>query len=407
MTLPLPRPLRALPIAAVLVLAVLVVGCETVAPDPVAPDSAATGESAEVPHPLDDDEILVLNPPADYLRHLPDMGLEVIDATDMHVLGKLYHLRVTDGDHPHAARDEHRDKFPGVVVDAHHHFEHHAKKRKKKKRKIDKTYTPRKAANWHGAKNSCGTGLRVGVIDGVVDVKHRAFKGKKVTYRSFHLKGEKLANSGHGTAVAAIIAGRGNWAGLLPGAEIVAANVFHRGRNGKPVGSTKSIVRALDWMIHQKVPVVNMSIGGSANALISKAVDHAHATGMILIASSGNDGPFSKRKSYPGAYPTVVAITAVDRFGRSARFASKGDYIDFAAPGVDVWTAVPGGGKAMSGTSFAAPVAAAFAAAARKKHGITSSDGLRDYLRQHAKDRGKPGRDKYTGWGIVQTPPIC
>ena len=75
MTLPLPRPLRALPIAAVLVLAGLVVGCETVAPDPVAPDSAAIGESAEVPHPLDDDEILVLNPPADYLRqHAKDRG---------------------------------------------------------------------------------------------------------------------------------------------------------------------------------------------------------------------------------------------------------------------------------------------------------------------------------------------
>ncbi len=193
----------------------------------------------------------------------------------------------------------------------------------------------------------------------------------------------------------------------MPGVEIVAANVFHRGRKGKSKGSAKSIVRAIDWMIHKKVRTVNFSIGGGPNALISKAIEHASARGMILVASSGNRGPFSKKKSYPGAYPPVIAVTAVDRSGRSARFATAGDYIDFAAPGVRIWTAVPGGGRAMSGTSFAAPVITAYAAAAQKRLGIRTSEALRAYFRKHARDRGKPGRDRYTGWGIVQLPPIC
>ena len=126
-----------------------------------------------------------------------------------------------------------------------------------------------------------------------------------------------------------------------------------------------------------------------------------------MVASSGNRGPFSKKKSYPGAYKPVIAVTAVDRFERSAKFATALNYIDFAAPGVGIWTAVPGGGKAMSGTSFAAPVVTAYAAAAQKKLGLQTADAVRDYFRKHTKDRGKPGRDRYTGWGILRLPPLC
>ncbi len=249
--------------------------------------------------------------------------------------------------------------------------------------------------------------MRIGIADNLLDPKHPASKGVKITHRSFHLKGQNLKRASHGTAVTAIIAGVGGWNGLLPGAEIVHANVFHKGKKGKPVGSAKTIVRAIDWMIHQKVPVVNFSIGGGRNKLISKAVDHAAAAGMILVASSGNRGPFSKRKSYPGAYDPVIAVTAVDRFERSAKFATAVDYIDFAAPGVRIWTAVPGGGKAMSGTSFAAPVVTAYAAAARHRLGLKTAADIKAYFREHAKDLGKPGRDRYNGWGILELPPIC
>ena len=89
-----------------------------------------------------------------------------------------------------------------------------------------------------------------------------------------------------------------------------------------------------------------------------------------MVASSGNRGPFSKKKSYPGAYKPVIAVTAVDRFERSAKFAKALNYIDFAAPGIGIWTAVPGDGKAMSGTSFAAPFLTAYVAAAQKKLGL-------------------------------------
>lgn len=382
--------MRTFQLALISLLIALISGC-----------GSTSHEDAEAHHPHDEDELLVLDPPEDYLRHLPDLGLEVIDVTHLPGIGgKLYHLRIHDGAHPFDARDKHEAKFADVIVDAHHHFEHHAAK-------VDKNYTPRAAAKWHDAAKTCGAGIRIGVVDNLIDTKHPAFKGMKITHRSFHLKGQKLKRTSHGTAVTAIIASQPGWHGLLPGAEIFHANIFHRSKKGKAIGSAKSIVRAIDWMIHQKVPVVNFSIGGGRNKLISKYIDHAAKAGMILIASSGNRGPFSKKKSYPGAYKPVIAVTAVDRTERSARFATAGHYIDFAALGVGIWTAVPGGGRAMSGTSFAAPVVTAYAAAAYHRLGLKTAAEIRAYFRKHVKDRGKPGRDKYTGWGILQLPPLC
>lgn len=387
--------------------ALFFVGCT--ASDPQDSTTAQTGEAhhsptaqnAEEHHPHDEDELLVLDPPEDYLRHLPDLGLEVIDVTHLPGIGgKLYHLRIKDGAHPFHARGKHEEKFADVLVDAHHHFEHHAAK-------IDKNYTPRTATKWATAKSTCGVGLKIGVVDNIIIRKHRAFKGTKITHKSFHLRGQQLAPTSHGTAVTAIIAGHGEWGGLLPGAKIYHANVFHKNKKGRAAGSAKSIIRAIDWMIHQKVPVINFSIGGGRNKLIQKAIEHASDRGIILVASSGNRGPFSKKKSYPGAYEQVIAVTAVDRFERSPRFATAGDYIDFAAPGVGIWTAVPGGGKAMTGTSFAAPIVTAYAAAAQQRLGLKTADEIRDYFRKHTKDRGEPGRDRFTGWGLLNLPPIC
>jgi len=327
--------------------------------------------------------------------------LEIVDVTDLPGVGsKLYHLRITDGAHPFDARERHKNKFPDVIVDAHHHYEQHAVK-------VDKNYNARNAANWTFLKTNCKQGLRIGVIDGVVQVKHPAFSKTKITYRSFHLKDEKLANSGHGTAVTAVIVGRDEWGGLLPGAEIFAANVFHEGKKGKAVGSAKSIVRGIDWMIENKVPIVNISIGGGRNALIEKAIEHASSRGIILIASAGNAGPFSKKKNYPAAYPSVIAISAVDRFSRNANFASSGDYIDFAAPGVDIWTAVPGGGKAMSGTSFSTPIVTSYGAVALKFLKVKTVEDLRAHFQRYTPDNNNPDRNRYTGWGILQPPPTC
>ncbi len=352
-------------------------------------------------HPIHHDELLVLDPPEDYIRHLPDLGMEVIDVQPLSSIGaNLYHLRITDEAHPVHGRKKHEEKFPEVIVDAHHIFDHHA-------RKIDKTYTARKAARWHTEDRRCSIGFKIGVIDGYVNVNHDAFKGTPITHQSFLPKNKKTANTGHGTNVVSAITGHAPWTGVLPGTEIMAANVFYKGSKGKAIGSSLGIVLAIDWMVKHKVPIINMSIGGGLNKLIKKAVEKAAQEGTILVASAGNSGPFTKKKSYPAAYDPVIAITAVDKDRTHARFASAGKYIDFAAPGVGIWVASDKGGKKVSGTSFAAPIFTSYAAAAMRHKKLKTSTELKKFFKKHAVDTVDTGHDKYTGWGVVEVPPIC
>ncbi|MFP6712328.1 MAG: S8 family serine peptidase [Rhodospirillales bacterium] len=274
-------------------------------------------------------------------------------------------------------------------------------------KKADRSYTSRRAANWNKASLKCGQGIRLGMIDGSVDTKHPTFKGSNLKYRSFHLKGQTAGAIRHGTAVANVMIGNWRWGGLLPKANLFAANVFHKRKKGKSRASTKSVLLAINWLTKLRVDVINFSIGGSYNSLIAHAIEKAHKSGIILIASAGNSEPFTKKKSYPAAYKQAVAIAASDRFNRTAKFSSAGSYVEFTAPGVRIWTAVPGGGRAMSGTSFSAPIVSSLVAAALKTEGIQDLESVRGYLRSHAKDRGKEGWDKYTGWGIVGIKPLC
>ena len=99
--------------------------------------SSCTTDTPSTDHPLSqheddhqhhEDELLVLNPPANYESSLPAMGMSLIDITHMDGLGiQLYHLRIENGSHPFEARLAHRKRHPGVTVDVHHHFEGHAK----------------------------------------------------------------------------------------------------------------------------------------------------------------------------------------------------------------------------------------------------------------------------------------
>jgi subtilisin family serine protease len=61
---------------------------------------------------------------------------------------------------------------------------------------------------------------------------------------------------------------------------------------------------------------------------------------MVLIAAAGNAGPNSPPE-FPGAYPSVIAVTATDSRDVLYPGANRGNYIAVAAPGVDVLVPAP------------------------------------------------------------------
>jgi len=159
-------------------------------------------------------------------------------------------------------------------------------------------------------------------------------------------------------------------------------------------------------MAEQKVDVVNMSIAGSKNKVVRQVVETARAKGLVLVAAAGNWGT-AKRPAYPAAYSDVIAVTAVDADRRIYEFANSGQYIDFSAPGVRVWTAIPGGGQYQSGTSFASPYVSVLTGLVISRGHPRDPDAIRKTLRGKVVDLGDAGRDDTFGWGLVDMQPQC
>jgi len=266
---------------------------------------------------------------------------------------------------------------------------------------------PRAMAGWDNLSPTCGRGLIIGQIDSGVDVNHPALKGQNITFRAFTKSGRKPGPADHGTSVAAMLIGTPAWGGLLPGAKLYAANMFEINEQGKKVGSAVGLLRAMDWLVGLKVNAINLSIAGGDNKVVRQAFKVAKKQNMILIAAVGNWGR-SDKPAYPAAYSHVVAVTATKGAELIYSHANTGSYVDFAAPGVGIYTALPGGsGKLQSGTSFATPYITVMAAILSKAGKTPTSADLRKLLRTATKDLGKTGKDNTFGYGLVKARPAC
>ena len=117
---------------------------------------------------------------------------------------------------------------------------------------------------------------------------------------------------------------------------------------------------------------------------------------MTIVAAVGNDGPAAP-PAYPASYPGVLSVTGVDGRSRALIEAGRALHLDYAAPGADM-LAMNARGKwaSVRGTSFAAPLVAARAAAA-----LDAKTGLRARLDREAADLGPKGPDAIYGRGLL------
>ena len=244
-----------------------------------------------------------------------------------------------------------------------------------------------------------GLTLRIGIIDSSIDRRHNAFANASITTQRF-VDNDSPPNA-HGTAIASIIASNDPQAlGLAPSAQIYAAEVFDHNEQQGEFASTVSLIKALSWLMTQDVSVINISLAGPSNRLLETALTRVREKGVLAIAAAGNGGPMAQ-PMYPAAYPEVVAVTATDDRGRAFRLANRGEYVDIAAPGVNIRHAQAGGGfAASSGTSYAVPFVTV--AAARLLQSTAEPAQMLDALYASARDIGAPGRDQIYGYGQLQ-----
>ncbi|WP_321393584.1 S8 family serine peptidase [Emcibacter sp.] len=248
-----------------------------------------------------------------------------------------------------------------------------------------------------------GGNIQIGLIDTLVDREHSAFlRGDIITNDLVQYKQSRPQE--HGTAVASILVGdeQGVFRGLIPGAKLFAASVFFKTPSGKTAATTESLILALDWLVRQKVRVINMSLSGPPNKLLEIAIQRVREKGSVIVAAVGNGGPVAK-PLYPAAYAGVIAVTAVDGTRKVYLRANRGRHVAFSAPGVDIPAARAGGGyDIQTGTSIAAPFVSAILADMVSRNGMNWNAEYLDVLRKNAIDLGQPGFDNIYGHGLIQ-----
>lgn len=235
---------------------------------------------------------------------------------------------------------------------------------------------------------------RVGLIDTGVDRAHPALAGAEI--RTWGCGGVSQPDR-HGTAVASLLVGTGKNSAPAH-ATLFAADIYC----GQPAGGTVvALAEALGWLARERVPVINVSLVGPPNALLEKVVRSSIQRGYVIVAAVGNDGPAAP-PLYPASYPDVIGVTAVDARHRVLPEAGRGTQVDFAALGVGLNAAAPGGKwESVRGTSYAAPLVARAAAEAVAEPQPGLSLRIQQLLATEAVDLGRRGSDTTYGHGLL------
>lgn len=368
------------------------------------PDKSRSDEEIDKlqPRTIMRGQLMLVNPPEDAASVLQAGGFRVLEQIKLFNLEmEVWRVSVPPNLTEKAAIKQLKKDLPNVIIDANQALN-------LSQGQAGKDFS-RGYVGWGPVPRTCGVGMRIGMIDGAVDVNSPSLRGQNVKFKGFNSKGRKLSGYAHGTAVAAILVGRPageqQIGGLLPGAALFAAGMFEV-RGGREVGNMANMLKAADWLIQNRVSVVNMSIAGTGNAVMTFLLNKMRKSGVVLVAAAGNNGPGAE-PAWPAAHPKAISVTAIDQSLKIYEFANQGGYIDFAAPGVNLITETPRGYRRQSGTSFAAPFITAMVAIHLDAGFPTDADSLRASLKRYTKDLGGVGRDAAFGWGLVRLKPQC
>ncbi|UCG52058.1 MAG: S8 family serine peptidase [Candidatus Latescibacterota bacterium] len=290
-----------------------------------------------------------------------------------------------------------------------------------------------------------GAGVRVGGLDTGVDISHPDISGKMITtspgdptypggWAEFDSNGNMIPGSvphdsdEHGTHTTGTAIGgnaSGYDIGVAPDASLMHGLVIPGGS-----GSFAQVAGGMEWIIDPDnnpmtddgAQVVNMSLGaqGTHSAMIAPT-DNMVAAGVFPSFSIGNGGPSPNTTGSPGNVPSACGVGATDSTDTIAGFSSRGPvtwndppYVgtwikpDMSAPGVKIYSSVPGGGWEWtsplgdwSGTSMAAPHLTGAVALMLQANPTLTVDMIKQLVSQTAIDLGTSGMDNDYGWGRV------
>lgn len=246
-----------------------------------------------------------------------------------------------------------------------------------------------------------GNGVKVAVIDTGIDYTHPDLSNNYIGgYDYVNEDNDPIDDNGHGTHVSGTIAAEDNNIGVVgvaPEAKIIAVKAF----NSSGTGFISDIVPAIYDSADNGAQVISMSWKIDSNyQSVRDSIIYAYNKGAILIAAAGNN--YGSYIRYPAAYPEVIAVTATDNRDKIADFSNIGTDAELSAPGVTIYSTLPGGSYGYkSGTSMSTPHVSGVAALVLSSDFSLTNNDVRTIMQNTAIDLGSPGRDIYFGFGLV------
>ncbi|MDO9352439.1 MAG: S8 family serine peptidase [Solirubrobacteraceae bacterium] len=295
------------------------------------------------------------------------------------------------------------------------------------------------------ARSIAGRGVRVAVIDSGIAYRSRGdYRASPDVDPERVLTGYDFVDedrypddlSGHGTHVASLIAGAtdndAGLTGIAYNADILPVRVLDESDEGDVV----SIARGIRYAVRRQADVINLSVDFPVSATaedipeVMDAIDYARREGVLVVASSGNDG--IGEVALPARSSSVLSVGATTVNGCRSAFSNAGAALDLVAPGggidhrsesgsrcrpgaigppIPQITLVRAGNPTLLGvplnyvgTSMAAAHVTAIAAIVRAS-GVLGKDPspglLAAYLVRSTRDLGPKGRDARYGAGLI------
>jgi subtilisin family serine protease len=250
-----------------------------------------------------------------------------------------------------------------------------------------------------------GSGVKIALIDGGVDITHPWLLAKPGTIVSCwdYIDNDSLTNdemggscSGHGTFVAGILRL------VAPSAEIRVYRVLDTAGQGDGYSISSAVLKALA----DSCQIINLSLGMSGvHDGLDEALQIARQQGVLVVASAGNDSTdLTSVFPFPASRDYCLAVAALDSSGFKADFSNYGLKVDLCAPGEWIYAPYPGGRYAWwDGTSFSAPFVSGLAALAKSAGDSLSMIRIDTLLRQMAAsvDPLNPAYQGLLGNGLI------
>ncbi|HJV71025.1 S8 family peptidase [Ideonella sp.] len=222
-----------------------------------------------------------------------------------------------------------------------------------------------------------GDGVRVAVIDTGVDTAHQDLAGTAADTANFvDRDGARFQRDRHGTEVAGVIAARPDNAtgivGIAPGARLLALKACWERADGASTCNSFTLSQALAAAIDRGAQVINLSLGGPADELLTQLLRVALAHGTVIV---GAVPPGGARDGFPLGVPGVIAV----QDGATPASTTQGP---LGAPAREVLTLMPGGRYDFaSGTSMAAAQVSGIAALLLQHHPRLDGSRIEQLLR--------------------------